>query len=315
MSPLPGLSVLWLQPGNGCGIPKKDKNIVDLKTLLRLYWKGIALATVLIVVEKTAWILEPSVFGGVIDAMIAKQSTPPQGSIVIPLMLWIGLFCINSGVGAYRRYRDEKIFLGIYNDIVAGIARRVQKGQVEPARAAARAELSREVINFYQYRIPDTIEQAIDIIGAITALTLFDWRLGATCAAILVPTFFMGRMYNKKVSFFQQQIHDQQEDVFHVYQHRNIDDINTYYRDLAGWKQKIANWGAINFGVLRVFLLGIFLVILFVAIDLDDFTTGNIYSIGAYIWTFVTSSEYLPEQLESMTSVKDINKRLQAELE
>ena len=68
-----------------------------------------------------------------------------------------------------------------------------------------------------------------------------------------------------------------------------------------------------NFGVLRVFLLGIFLVILFVAIDLDDFSTGNIYSIAAYVWTFVSSSEYLPEQLESMASVKDISRRLRAE--
>jgi hypothetical protein len=59
--------------------------------------------------------------------------------------------------------------------------------------------------------------------------------------------------------------------------------------------------------------LGIFLVILYVAIDLDDFYTGDIYAIAAYVWTFVSSSEYLPEQLESIISVNDINQRLQAE--
>jgi hypothetical protein len=79
------------------------------------------------------------------------------------------------------------------------------------------------------------------------------------------------------------------------------------------WKQKTANVGAMNFGVMRLFLLGIFLVILYVAIDLDDFSTGNIYSIAAYVWTFVTSSEYLPELLESMASVKDISQRHQAD--
>jgi len=51
--------------------------------------------------------------------------------------------------------------------------------------------------------------------------------------------------------------------------------------------------------------------VLFIAIDLDDFTTGNIYSIVAYIWTFITSSEYLPELMESWTSLRDISKRLQ----
>jgi hypothetical protein len=181
------------------------------------------------------------------------------------------------------------------------------------SRAAARAELSRELIEFYQYRVPDLIEQVIDIGGAIIALALFDWRLGATCATILVPVVFLSWLYNKKVSFYQKQIHDQQEDIFRVYATNDIQQVQSYNVEMARWKQKIANRGAINFGILRVFLLGIFLVILYVAIDLDDFTTGNIYSIAAYVWTFVTSSEYMPEQLESITSVKEISERLRAE--
>jgi ABC-type multidrug transport system fused ATPase/permease subunit len=161
--------------------------------------------------------------------------------------------------------------------------------------------------------VPDLIEQAIDIGGAVIALTLFDWRLGATCVTILVPTILLSRLYNNRVSFFQKQIHDQQEDIYRVYSAKDVEQVRSYYVEMARWKQKTANWGAMNFGVLRVFLLGIFLVILYVAIDLDDFSTGNIYAIAAYVWTFVTSSEYLPEQLESITSVKDISERLQAE--
>jgi hypothetical protein len=64
---------------------------------------------------------------------------------------------------------------------------------------------------------------------------------------------------------------------------------------------------------MRFVLLGVFLAVLYIAIDLDDFTTGNIYTIVAYIWTFVTSSEYLPELMESFTSLKDISGRLREE--
>jgi hypothetical protein len=53
--------------------------------------------------------------------------------------------------------------------------------------------------------------------------------------------------------------------------------------------------------------------VLYISIDLNDFSTGNIYSIVAYLWTFVSSSEYLPELLESWTSLKDIAKRLKTE--
>jgi hypothetical protein len=245
--------------------------------------------------------------------MIEALAIPPKGSPTIPLLIWIGIFSVNSGVGTYRRFRDEKIYLRIYNDLVVGIARTITQGSLDASRAAARADLTREVISFYQYRVPDLIEQVIDIGGAVIALTLFDWRLGATCITILAPTIVMSRLYNKKVSFFQKQIHDQQEDVYRVYSTNDVEQVRSYYVEMAKWKQKTANWGALNFGGLRVFLLGIFLVILYVAIDLDDFSTGNIYSIAAYVWTFVTSSEYLPEQLESMTSVNDIGKRLEAE--
>jgi hypothetical protein len=194
-----------------------------------------------------------------------------------------------------------------------GIAQKVKKGTIDASRAAARADLTREVISFYQYRVPDLIEQIIDIGGAVIALTLFDWRFGATCVTILVPTMIMSFLYNKRVSFFPKHIHDQQEDVYRVYSANDVQQVRAYYGEMAKWRQKTANWGAMNVCVLRVFLLGIFLVILYVAIDLDDFSSGNIYSIAAYVWTFVTSSEYLPEQLEGMTSVRDIGKRLEEE--
>jgi hypothetical protein len=286
---------------------------MKLQSMFTTYRGKILLALSFVIVEKTAWIIEPTVFGDVIDAMIESMATPPKGSLMVPLVIWIGIFGINSGVGTYRRFRDERIYLAIYNDLVAKIARMVKKGSVDASRAAARAELSRELIGFYQYRVPDLIEQGIDVVGAVIALTLFDWRLGATCATILVPMFFMSRLYNRKVAFYQKQIHDQQEDVYRVYSTKDVEQVQSYYSDIAMWKQKMATMGAMNFGILRVFLLGIFLVILYVAIDIDDFSTGNIYSIAAYVWTFITSSEYLPEQLESLASVKDIGQRLNAE--
>jgi hypothetical protein len=33
------------------------------------------------------------------------------------------------------------------------------------------------------------------------------------------------------------------------------------------------------------------------------------YSIVAYLWTFIASTDYLPELMESLASVKDLNVR------
>jgi ABC-type multidrug transport system fused ATPase/permease subunit len=82
---------------------------------------------------------------------------------------------------------------------------------------------------------------------------------------------------------------------------------------VAGPQRRIANWGAASFGLMRLVLLAVFLVVLWVSTALDDFTTGQLYSIVAYLWTFVTSSEYVPELLESWTGIRDLSQRLRQE--
>ena len=288
---------------------------MKLRTTFATYRTSILLALSFVLIEKTAWILEPTLFGNVIDAMIEALAIPRLSSPAVPLLIWIGVFGINSGVGTYRRSKVERISLSIYNDLAVNIAGEVQTGALDASRAAARAVLTREMLSFYQFRVPDIMEQVIDVGGAIIALTFFDWRLGATCGTILLPLFFISRFYNRRVSQYQRQIHDHQEDVFRIYSSNDRELVRSYYDEIAGWKQKIANAGALNFGLLRMFLLGIFLIILWVAIDLDNFTTGNIYAIAAYVWTFITSSEYLPEQLEGWTSMKEISTRLESEEE
>jgi len=103
------------------------------------------------------------------------------------------------------------------------------------------------------------------------------------------------------------------EDVFEIFARKDIKHVRAYYEAMARPQRRIANWGALNFGLIRLVLLGIFLLVLFIAIDIDNFSTGKIYSVVAYLWTFVTSTEYLPELLESHTSLKEIQKRVRRE--
>jgi len=276
---------------------------------------SIAFAITLILIEKIAWIIEPTVFGNVIDALIEAAGKTAGTSPIPALLVWCGVFGINSGVGAFRRSWDEKIYLRLYSEIAAKVAMTAKEQNLPVAKAAVRAELSREYITFFQYRIPEIIEQGIDIGGAIIALSFFDWRLSVTCLVIIGPLFVMNRLYNIKVTLFQRHIHDLREDVYNVFSTLDPERVRAYYNGTARWQQKIANWGAMNFGIMRFFLLGIFVVILYISIDLDDFSTGNMYSIAAYVWTFVTSSEYLPELMESWTSLKDISRRFAKEEE
>jgi ABC-type multidrug transport system fused ATPase/permease subunit len=350
--------------------------------LIRRFRKGIIIAFSLVIIENVAWIIEPTVFGKVIDAVIdvqvenktsdslaivqdvlqklnikeindssfaletvthsidsirnadsvemiftlhSKDSTVikdttksheenQNNSYLWPLLVWITVFVLNSGMGVVRRSVDPKIFLNIYTKIATEVSENSRRFRLNISKTATRAQLSHEYIGFLQYRIPEVIENVIAIGGAIIALYFFDWKISLTCLCIVVPVYLANRLYSKKVMSLQKDFHDQYEDIYDIFSKEDPEYVRSYYENLAKPQRKIADWGAFNFGMMRITLVGIFLVVLYIAIDLDDFSAGELYSIVAYLWTFVTSTEYLPELMESWTSLKDISKRLKMEI-
>jgi ABC-type multidrug transport system fused ATPase/permease subunit len=286
---------------------------MKLRTIFALFRWWILLAVGLVVIENIAWILEPSVFGPVIDALIADADVPGWKNALGPLMIWVGVFAVNSGVGAFRRAYDQNIYLSIYTRIATRVAEISRERGLSSSRMAARTQLARELITFLQYRMPEVLEQLIAIGGSLIGLWFFDYRIALACAVVTVPLSIVTVIYARKVVPLQAAVHDRMEEMYDVFERQDVVAIESYYRRIAIPQKQIARWGAFTFGLMRFFLLGIFLTVLYIAIDLDSFTTGNIYSIVAYVWTFVTSSEYLPELMESWTSLHDITGRLRQE--
>ena len=286
---------------------------VYLIDMVKRFRKGITIAIILVVIENIAWIIEPTLFGKVIDALIDKALVDPETSFFFPMMLWVSAFVVNSGVGAFRRSFDPKIFLKIFTNLAKDVSDTSIKNKLSVSKTATRAELSYNYISFFQYRVPEIIEYFIAIIGATSALYFFDWRIALTCMCIIIPLYLIARLYNKRVLGLQKEYHDAYEDIYEVFSKKDSEYVYEYYNKLAVPQKRIANWGAFNFGFMRVTLLAIFLVVLYISVELDDFSAGELYSIVAYLWTFVTASEYLPELMESWTSLKDISGRIKTE--
>jgi ABC-type multidrug transport system fused ATPase/permease subunit len=285
---------------------------MDLLTVLHKSRKPIILASLLVVIEYLAWIVEPTLFGNVIDAFIDRGSTQISTAFLVPLLLWVGIFLVNSGVGAFRRVIEPRIYLPLFSRMALAVADEgISKGH-SVSKTAARAELVREYISFFQFRIPEIIDQCISILGAIIALAFFDYRIATACLTIVAPLLIITKRYATKIEEGQRALHDVREDAYEVFASKDLDRIGEYYTRMSKAESRIALLTGRNFGIVRLFLLCIFLVVLYIAIDLDDFTTGNIYSIVAYLWTFVSSTEYLPELLESTTSLKELDQRLKS---
>ncbi len=292
---------------------------MTLGKLLKEQKAGIVFVIVLVITENLAWVFEPAIFGKLIDAFIDKvAATAPgvspfkliHGVVAFPLFLWVMVYAINSSAGSARRLMEPRIFQKILTIIVTRLTEEGRKMKLEAGKIAGRAQLSQEIISFFQYRIPEIAEHVIAVGGAIMALTLFDWRISAACLLVTLPLIWMGTIYNKKVAVYQKDLHDDYEKMYDTFTEMKPEKVQTLYRSMANNQKKIANWGAFNFGSLRVVLLLIFLVVLYISIDMDDFTTGKVFSIVSYLWTFISSVEYIPDLMESRTSLRDISERL-----
>ena len=150
--------------------------------------------------------------------------------------------------------------------------------------------------------------------GAVIALTFFDLRISLVCLLISLPLIILSSLYGRNVVKLHAELHDTYETIYDTFSKRKPEQVTTIYKTMAKLQEKIATWGAANFGIMRFVLLIIFLFVLYIAIDLDNFSLGSIYSIVAYLWTFVTSVEYIPELLESKTSLQDLSRRIETDL-
>lgn len=278
--------------------------------LFKKFRSSIFITVALVVTENLAWIIEPYLLGMVIDALIDREFTDPATNVSGPIIFWVALFAVNTGVGAFRRVYDTKIYTKMFTKLARFISKNSIEKNLPATLTSARAELSYQFITFLQYRMPEIIDNLISIFGAVIALYVFDWRIAITCLIIIIPLYFINKLYVLKVSPHQKEYHDKYEDIVEVISKNDPEHVEKYYEMLAVPQVRISKWSALNFSLIRFVLLIIFLSVLFIAIDLDGFSAGELFSIVAYLWTFVTSSEYLPDLMESWTSLKDISRRI-----
>lgn len=251
--------------------------------------------------------------------VIGKQKKPVSffvpkelGPFLPPMIPWILLFVISSCVGAIRRVYDTKIYTRMFADLSSGVvAQQLEQGE-ELSKIAGRSSLAWQNIEFFQYSLPEFVEQLINVGGAVLALALFDWRVATVGCGLVVLVAISSKIYMQKVMKYQVQLNDLHEQEYNMFATKDPAVIKKYYSDISALEVKYSNRTAVSYGIIRFLLLIMFMTTLYISLDLDRFTIGELYSIVAYVWTFVTASEYIPYLSEKWVALKDTTRRLQA---
>jgi ABC-type multidrug transport system fused ATPase/permease subunit len=287
---------------------------MNFKEIALKYKKSIGLILLFVFIENVSFIIEPTFFGKLLDSLIDHFYDHEQVDYIVPLIVWIFVYLINVVGGTLHRLANGIVYPKMYANIATEIVLDLKCREDQFSKLLARAELVKEYISFFKERLPEVLWQLTATAGAIIALFFYDYRIALVCIAVVVPIFFINNQTRKNVTRLQKDIHDNQEDLFSLIESRDTLRINQFYQNTISPKTRIARWNAFSYGSVKVFLVIIFVAVLFICVDVDKFTTGRIYSIVAYLWTFIASTDYLPELMESIASVKDLNRRFSSEV-
>lgn len=273
------------------------------------YKYQIALILLFVFVENVSFIIEPTFFGKLLDSLIEHFYDHEKVDYLLPLLIWIAVYLINVVGGTLHRLFNGRVYSGMYADMAIKVVIESNCRGDQSSKILVRAELVKEYIVFFKERLPEIMWQLTATAGAIIALFFYDYRIGIVSLAITFPIAFINNLNRKKVTFLQKEIHDNQEELFQLMESKDTSKISHFYTKTIAPKTRIAKWSAFSYGSSKVLLVIIFIVVLFICVDVDKFTTGKIYSIVSYLWTFIASTDYLPELMESSAAIKDLNNR------
>jgi ABC-type multidrug transport system fused ATPase/permease subunit len=284
---------------------------MTIKQIISKYKYSVGLVLLFVLVENIAWIIEPTFFGKLLDALIGHFYDHEKIDYFIPLFIWIMVYFINVVGGSLHRLFNGGIFAKMYADVATKVIDESKSRGDQYSKMLVRAELVKEYITFFKERLPEMLWQLSASAGAIIALFFYDYRIGLVCLAVIAPVAFINNLNRGKITFFQKDIHDNQEELYKLIENRDISNIHNFFYNMVAPKVRIARWNSFSFTTVKTLLVIIFIVVLFICVDLDNFSTGKIYSIVAYLWTFIGQTDYLPDLMESLGSIKDLNARFE----
>jgi ABC-type multidrug transport system fused ATPase/permease subunit len=273
------------------------------------YKYSIALILLFVLIENVSFIIEPTFFGKLLDALIDHFYDHEKVDYILPLVIWILVYLLNVVGGTLHRLFNGRVYSKMYANIATDVVIESQSRGDLFSKMLVRAELVKEYVVFFRERLPEVMWQLSATAGAIIALFFYDYRIALVCVSVTVPIAYINNLNRKNVTRLQKDIHDNQEELFSLIESKDTSKISDFYQKTVSPKTRIARWNAFGYSTGKVLLVIIFIGVLFICVDVDKFSTGKIYSIVAYLWTFIASTDYLPELMESLASVKDLNER------
>lgn len=246
----------------------------------------------------------PLVTGFAINGVLQKNYTA---------ILWLcSCHFVMVGLEVSAKMMDTRVFTRIHTTFASDAIAEAHRRGLPPALIAGRATLLREYVTFLERDVPAALLSVISLAVAITTLFWLDPAIGGVCLLLLVPSIIINGRLAKLSRSLNEGLNDRLEKEVGLLQNDAPERVRRHFRALAMWRVKLSDLEAKSYGFLELFVITLFGIALWRVASTTTPEAGTIYAIFAYIWRFVTSMDQVPQIVQQVAKLSDINRRMSA---
>ena len=269
--------------------------------LLRFRWK-ILFTFALVTLEALTGILFPLLIGIAIDGLLEDSI---DGVLYLSIAGVAALI-----VGSARRFYDTRIYSGIYCRITPEMIQNETNKDASVSRISARTGLLTEFVEFLENSMPEMINALISVVGILAIIATLNIDVFFACLSILGLIVFIytitGKFNYKLNTKYNNQL-DKQVDVLTA-----IDSIaiKSFYQELMRWNVKLSDLETINYFVIWVGVIAVFIYTPITVIGAGILSYGLVFSIIMYVFNYAGSIVSFPLFIQQVIRLKEISVRL-----
>ncbi|MFT4704982.1 MAG: ABC-type multidrug transport system fused ATPase/permease subunit [Bradymonadia bacterium] len=277
----------------------------SLLSLIKQRRLGLLATYSLTAVENALDVLFPWAIGVAINGVLAGD---------VSSVSWlVGLWSADITFGTLRRRYDTRLFESLFVTFASTFAASQRAANASTSETAARVEMSRDVIGFFETQIPEALELTVLLLGGVALLYTYDSVSGTAALAATVFGVLLSTWYGRRVMPLHENMHDQYEGEVDALEDDDDTAPPTHFQRLASWQIRLSDNEAANWAVLDIVSLGVVLVVLFRLAALPGAEAGTIFAALAYALRVGHGLGRLPPLAQELGQLQDMWSRLQEE--
>lgn len=252
----------------------------------------------LLTFERILAVSLPFVLGVAINDLIAGSYRGIWWLIVLELGVLL--------IGTARRLYDTRVYAGIYTDVADDAA---QRTDISVSRRAARLGLARELVDFFEWELPELFAALVGIIGAFAMLIYLLPTVGALSMVVgtlvgIVFAISRGRIFN-----LNKLLNNELERQVTMLESDRSFSRKRHLSRLAHWRIHLSDLEATNFAIAEL-LLSVLIVGAVVITVRTGLSVGEVFAVLTYLLGAAENLIVLPWTYQQSIRAREIGGRI-----